>query len=115
MEATERADMAELGALLREDALFTMPPHPDCFRGRDVIIESWAPVMVGPAAWGQFRCLSVAANRQPALANYLRRPGAAEFRAISLDVLRIEEGLIAEVTTFEPTLLRWFGLPDVLE
>ncbi len=39
MDASERADMAELGALLREDVLFTMPPQPDWFRGRDVIID----------------------------------------------------------------------------
>jgi RNA polymerase sigma-70 factor (ECF subfamily) len=115
MDATERADMAGLGALLREDALFTMPPQPDWYRGRDVIIEAWAPVMAGPTAMGEFRCVAVLANRQPALANYLRRPGETEFRVLSLDVLRVEDGLIAEVTTFDPTLVPWFGLPDVLE
>lgn len=114
MDATERADLTELGSLLREDALFTMPPQPEWYRGRDTIIESWAPAMAGPAAWGEFRCVAVAANRQPAVANYLRRPGDTEFRAMALDVLRIEDGLIAEVTTFPPELLRWFGLPDVL-
>jgi RNA polymerase sigma-70 factor, ECF subfamily len=114
MEATERADMAALGVLLREDVLFTMPPQPDRYRGRDVVIESWTPVMTGPVAWGEFRCVAVPANRQPALANYLRRTGEAEFRALSLDVLRIENGLIAEITTFGPAVFGWFGLPDVL-
>jgi RNA polymerase sigma-70 factor, ECF subfamily len=114
MDASERADMAALGALLREDALFTMPPQPEWYRGRDVLIEAWAPAMAGPSAWGAFRCVAVAANRQPALANYLRRTGETEYRALSLDVLRIEGGLIGEITTFEPALFRWFGLPDVL-
>jgi len=114
MDASERADMAELGTLLREDVLFTMPPQPDWYRGRDVIIESWTPVMIGPAAWGEFRCVAVPANRQPALANYLRRTGETEFRALSLDVLRVEDGLIAEITTFGPDLFGRFGLPDVL-
>ncbi len=58
--------------------------------------------------------MAVAANRQPALANYLRRRGDTEFRALSLDVLRIEDGLVAEVTTFDPALFGRFGLPDVL-
>jgi RNA polymerase sigma-70 factor (ECF subfamily) len=115
MDATERADMAELARLLREDALFTMPPQPEWYRGRDVLIEAWAPVMAGPRAWGEFRCVAVAANRQPALANYLRRTGETVFRAVSLDVLRVERGLIAEVTTFGPDLFDWFGLPDVVD
>jgi RNA polymerase sigma-70 factor (TIGR02960 family) len=115
MDASERADMAELAALLREDALFTMPPNPEWYRGRDVLIEAWTPVMAGPQAWGEFRCVAVAANRLPALANYLRRTGETEFRAMSLDVLRVEDGLIAEITTFGPDLFGRFGLPDVLD
>ena len=105
IDASERADMIELGALLREDALFTMPPQPEWFRGRDVLIDSWTPVMSGPTAWGEFRCVAVAVNRQPAAINYLRRTGETEFRALSLDVLRIEDGLIAEITTFDPALI----------
>ncbi len=106
--------MAELGALLRDDVLFTMPPQPDWYRGREVVIESWTPVMTGPGAWGEFRCVAVSANRQPALANYLRRTGETEFRALSLDVLRVEHGLIAEITTFAPDVFGRFDLPDVL-
>ena len=115
MDASERADMAELAALLREDALFTMPPNPEWYRGRDVLIEAWTPVMAGPQAWGEFRCVAVAANRLPAAANYLRRAGDTEFRAMALDVLRVEDGLIAEITTFRPDLFGRFGLPDVLD
>jgi RNA polymerase sigma-70 factor (ECF subfamily) len=114
MDASERGDMTEIGALLREDALFSMPPQPEWYRGRQVLIDLWAPVMAGPEAWGQFRCVAVFANRQPAAANYLRRHGECEFRAMSLDVLRVEDGLIAEVITFGPELFHWFGLPDVL-
>ena len=51
----------------------------------------------------------------PAAASYLRRPGDSEFRAFKLDVLRIEDGAVAEITTFGPALLPAFGLPDVLE
>ena len=114
IEASEQADMAALGALLREDALFTMPPNPEWYRGRDVLITQWAGVMAGPTAWGEFRCLPVRANRQPAVANYLKRTGESEFRALALDVLRVEDGRIAEVTTFSPDLFGRFDLPAVL-
>jgi hypothetical protein len=33
------------------------------------------------------------------------------YRAQTLDVLRIEDGQIIEITTFEPHLLPVFGLP----
>jgi RNA polymerase sigma-70 factor (ECF subfamily) len=114
MDASERADMAALGALLRDDALFTMPPDPAFFQGRETLIAPWAPVMAGPEAWGTFRCLPVRANRQPALANYLLRHGDTEFRPMSIDVLRVEDGLVAEVTTFSPKHFPAFGLPPTV-
>ena len=36
----------------------------------------------------------------PAAASYLRRPGDSLFRAFKLDVLRLDDGAIAEITTF---------------
>jgi RNA polymerase sigma-70 factor (ECF subfamily) len=114
VEASEKADVAALGALLREDAIFSMPPEPGWFRGRDVIMAAWGPAMVGPEAIGEFRLVPVSANRQPAAANYVRQPGGQRFEALSLDVLRIEAGEIAEVTTFGPDKFPLFGLPAAL-
>ena len=54
------------------------------------------------------------ANRQPAAACYLRRPGDTVFRAFKLDVLRVEDGQVAETTTFGSELFPAFGLPEVL-
>jgi RNA polymerase sigma-70 factor (ECF subfamily) len=51
------------------------------------------------------------ANRQPAAANYLRRPGETEFRALALDVLRFEDGKLAEIIVFRGNLFPAFGLP----
>jgi RNA polymerase sigma-70 factor (ECF subfamily) len=42
---------------------------------------------------------------------YVQRPGTTVYSAQNLDVLRIEDGRIAEITTFEPHLLPAFGLP----
>jgi hypothetical protein len=52
----------------------------------------------------------VGANRMPAAASYLRRPGDSVFRAFKFDVMRIEAGAIAEITTFNADLFPAFGL-----
>jgi RNA polymerase sigma-70 factor, ECF subfamily len=114
VDASEKADVEALGALLREDAIFSMPPEPGWFQGRDVIMAAWGPAMVGPEALGEFRLVPAAANRQPAAANYVRGPGQERFEALSIDVLRIEGGVIAEVTTFGPDKFPLFGLPATL-
>jgi ketosteroid isomerase-like protein len=53
------------------------------------------------------------ANRMPAAASYLRRPGS-EFRAFKLDMLRVKEGRIAEITTFGAALFPALGPPATL-
>ena len=45
-----------------------------------------------------------------AAASYLRRPGDSVFRAFKFDVMRIEAGAIAEITTFNADLFGAFGL-----
>ncbi|MGW2938193.1 hypothetical protein ACWDA7_41830 [Streptomyces sp. NPDC001156] len=57
------------------------------------------------------RHLPVRANRQPAVAGYVQRPGTSVYRAQMVDVLRIEAGRIVEITTFEAHLVATFGLP----
>jgi RNA polymerase sigma-70 factor (ECF subfamily) len=51
------------------------------------------------------------ANRQPAAAAYLRYPDRATFTAFKIDVLRVEGGKIAEITTFGHKHFAAFGLP----
>jgi RNA polymerase sigma-70 factor, ECF subfamily len=59
--------------------------------------------------------LAAGANMQPAVAHYLRRPGESEYRPVALDVLRIERGRVAEITSFVfPELFPMFGLPPTL-
>jgi RNA polymerase sigma-70 factor (ECF subfamily) len=65
-------------------------------------------------AMGEWRLVPIRANRQPAAASYLRKPGDTTFRAFKIDVLRVVDGLIAEITTFESTLFDAFGLPPTL-
>jgi RNA polymerase sigma-70 factor (ECF subfamily) len=63
---------------------------------------------------GEWRLLPTAANRMPAAASYLRAPGATEFLPFKLDVLRIVDGRIAEITTFGPSGFAGHGLPASL-
>ncbi len=54
------------------------------------------------------------ANRMPTAASYLRRAADPLFRPFKLDVLRIDQGAVAEITTFGVRLFPWFGLPESL-
>ncbi|MGH3094325.1 MAG: sigma-70 family RNA polymerase sigma factor [Gaiellaceae bacterium] len=114
MEAHERADATALAELLREDARFTMPPQPMWCEGREAIMAAFTPEIFGPEAMGDFRLVPTRANRQPAAANYVRRRGDSEYRALALDVLRIENGKVVEITAFVPDLFPAFGLPPTL-
>jgi RNA polymerase sigma-70 factor (ECF subfamily) len=115
VEATERADAEALAELLTEDARFSMPPEPGLFVGRDRIVRVWIDGGFGTEAFRDFRCIVTSANRQPAVACYLRRPGDAEYRPLAIDVLRIEGGAVAEIIAFGgPALFGAFGLPQTL-
>ena len=116
VDAHERADIAGLAALLRDDALLTMPPQPLWYRGRDVIATFLAEAIepASPDYIGHFRLVPTRANRQPAAANYLRRPGDSVYRALALDVLRVEEGKVVEIVAFPADLFPAFGLPPTL-
>jgi RNA polymerase sigma-70 factor (ECF subfamily) len=116
MDAHERTDAAALAALLSEDVRMTMPPSPFWFAGRDAV-EAFAAHAFGPDSplhRGRWRSVSIRANRQPAVAGYIRLPGDTEYRAQALDVLTVENGEIVEITVFEAHLLTAFGLPPTL-
>jgi len=91
-----------------------MPPHPMVFDGRDAIAPLLATAF-GPEGMGEWRLVPTRANRMPAAASYLRKPGETEWRAFKLDVLRCEQDGIAEVTTFDASLFEQLGLPAVLD
>ena len=110
IDAHERCDAAAAVAISAQDLRITMPPNPFWFEG----IEKIAPLIQRAAQDGEWRLVPTQANRLPTAASYLRRPGDSEFRAFKFDVLRIEAGVIAEITTFGPSLFPAFGLPPNL-
>jgi RNA polymerase sigma-70 factor (ECF subfamily) len=114
VRATQELDLDGLRTLLHQDLRFSMPPQPGVWVGRDEILASWTEAGFGVGELTDFRCLTTNANGQPAVAGYRRRPGASTYDALSLDVLRVEDGLIAEVTIFGSDLFAAFGLPREL-
>ena len=111
---SERSDAQALLALLHEDARFMMPPEPGLYVGRETIRAFWTEGGLGSDAFGDIRCIVTSANRQPAVANYQRLPGTSEFRALALDVVRIEDGALIDVVAFLPGVFPSFGLPATL-
>ncbi|MEV7802275.1 RNA polymerase subunit sigma-70 [Microbispora sp. NPDC088329] len=109
--ASRNADLTALAELLREDVRQAMPPAALVFDGRAAVLDMWRPVLEGEERWGEWHCVPLAVNRQPAVANYVRRPGEIFYTAVNIDVLCAEDGLVAEITTFGPELLPLFGLP----
>jgi RNA polymerase sigma-70 factor (TIGR02960 family) len=110
IDAHERGDAEAALALIHDDIRVTMPPLPYLYEGRDSI----RPLMeaaYGPEGMGEWRLVPAWANRMPAAASYLRRPGETEWIAFKLDVLRVRGDRIAEITTFDHSLFPAFGLP----
>jgi RNA polymerase sigma-70 factor (ECF subfamily) len=110
IEAHERGDAALAVSIASKDLRITMPPAPYLFEG----LESIAPLLQNALRDGEWRLLPTMANRMPTAASYLRQPGDSVFRAFKFDVLRIEDGKIAEITTFGAALFPAFGLPPTL-
>jgi RNA polymerase sigma-70 factor (TIGR02960 family) len=113
IDAHERCDAAAALAISRQDIRVTMPPNPVIFDGIQAIATLLERAF-GPDRDGDWRLVPTQANRMPTAASYLRRPGDTTFRAFKLDVLRIEDGAIAEITTFGSVLFPAFGLPLTL-
>ncbi len=114
-DATERLDTESLTRLLRDDALFTMPPAPGAYVCNRATVQGWVESGFGQPPHTEFATVLTSANRMPAAAFYVRKPGDLVYRPITIDMLRIEEGVVVAVTAFElPGLVAAFGLPETL-
>jgi RNA polymerase sigma-70 factor (ECF subfamily) len=114
MRAWEEGDMNALAAILREDAVLTMPPASTWFEGRSAIAVFFHSLCFSKVR-KRFRVLPTRANGQPACAAYEWDPSDRNYRFSGLMVLVVEGNLVAEITGFgDPDLFRSFGLPGVL-
>ena len=99
VDAWQAADAAGLVALLREDALMTMPPLPLWYRGRDGIRWFFETQLFAGEARGRFRLVATHANGSPAFATY-QLGEAGEYRLGALQVLTIDGDAITEMHDF---------------
>jgi len=113
IDTHERGDLDAALALISDDIRVTMPPEPLLFEGAEAIRGLMVQAF-DREELGEWRLLPTRANRQPAAASYLRAPGETEFFPYKLDVLRVRDGRIAEITTFHGRLFEHFGLPPKL-
>ncbi len=114
VRAWESADVDGFVALLREDAVLSMPPWRQWYLGREAIgtFFAWASRSGGH---GPFRLVPTAMNRQPAFAFYGRGRNGPEWRAHSIHLLMLQDESIATLTFFvSPRLFAAFALPPVL-
>jgi RNA polymerase sigma-70 factor (ECF subfamily) len=84
-----------------------MPPEPGETVGREAMLALWEEGGFGTTM--DLRCVVTRANHQPAIAVYNKG------EAMALDVIRIEEGKIAEIVVFSADVFADFGLPPTLE
>jgi RNA polymerase sigma-70 factor (ECF subfamily) len=89
-------------------------PHaaePGTAAGREEIFKVWVEGGFGSERFDRLRCIVTHANMQPG-GRSLRVPaGDSIWRALALDVLRIEDDLITEIVTLPPDTFSLFGLP----
>jgi RNA polymerase sigma-70 factor (ECF subfamily) len=111
---SETPDPTALKRLLTDDVRFSMPPQPGIWEGRDAVVDGWVAGGFGSEAFGSMRCVVTRANRQPAVACYVRRPGGERHTPLAVDVLRIAGGAVAEIVTFDGAVFGWFGLPPAI-
>jgi RNA polymerase sigma-70 factor (ECF subfamily) len=113
IEFHERGDAAAAVAVAARDIRITMPPMPFLYDG----VDSIAPLLeraFGPERDGDWRLRATQVNRMPAAGSYLRRWGDTVYRPFKLDVLRVRDSTIAEITTFGPGSFPVLGLPEIL-
>ncbi|WP_370965888.1 RNA polymerase subunit sigma-70 [Amycolatopsis sp. cg9] len=112
--AYENGDPGAVARLLREDAQAIMPPYTLWFASRASIVRALSLSMdpASPHCVGRFRMRPVRANRQPAVATYLRRPDEDGFRWFGVSLLTVEAGLITAMAAFESVPAAAWGLPE---
>ncbi|MFD0306129.1 RNA polymerase subunit sigma-70 [Streptomyces sp. NPDC127119] len=111
-DASVATDVKGLAALLRDDVRCSMPPTPGLYIGRDAVVNDW--VENGFETMKGLRAVPTSVNRQPAVAFYLWQKQQGAYLPLTIDVLRITDGTITEITTFHNDQFPRLGLPQRL-
>jgi RNA polymerase sigma-70 factor (ECF subfamily) len=125
-DALQQGDVDAVVAMLAEDAVWSMPPMPAYYRGREAV----AAFLTEYPLRERWRHAPTRANGQLAVGCYIWQDARRSYVAAVLDVLTLEGDRIAGVTGFvspwvaerfgptgefmTPEVFRRFGLPDEL-
>jgi RNA polymerase sigma-70 factor, ECF subfamily len=112
LRAWEDANVAELVALLKEDATFSMPPLPAWYLGREAIEAFLASAIFKYATPGYWRLLPTHANARPAFGLYQRDEASGGYRPFGIVVLTFDGAEVSTTTVFmDSSLCARFALP----
>lgn len=111
-DASVATDIPRIAALLRDNVRCSMPPTPGLYVGREAVVNDW--VQSGFADMKHLRAVHTFVNRQPAVAFYHWRKQEGAYLPLTIDVLRITGGAIAEIIAFHSDQFPRLGLPQRL-
>ncbi len=116
VQAWQTADIKELLDLLREDAIFSMPPIPSWYQGRETIGGLVSKTIFAGQANERWRLTPTRANGQIAFGLYRRNDTQGVYTGYGIQVLTFGyDGQIADIITFRsPQLIVAFKLPATL-
>ncbi|HVO41574.1 MAG TPA: RNA polymerase subunit sigma-70, partial [Aggregatilineales bacterium] len=115
VHAWETADSATLVALLREDAILTMPPLPAWYRGRAAIRAFLDGHLFGRPLHWKSRLVATRANDSPAFAVY-EQDEAGAYQPVALQIVTTAGDRIARIDDFlalDRRLFSRFRFPPV--
>lgn len=116
LQAWETDDVDGFVALLKEDAMLSMPPVSSWYQGREAIRAFSLAILFPSGVRNLWRLLPTRANGQPAFVVYRADEATRSYRAFALQVITLD-GLrlprqVTEVTAFlSPELATSFGFP----
>ena len=111
-DACVATDIEVLAAMVTDDVRSSMPPTPGLQLGREALVEYW--IESGFQGMTGLRAVATSSNRQPAIAFYQWSSSQGAYLPLTLDVVRIAGGKIAEIITFHDDQFPRFGLPENL-
>jgi RNA polymerase sigma-70 factor (ECF subfamily) len=117
VNAWETDDITGLVTLLKEDAIFNMPPIPSWYQGREAIRTILLAIAFQSGVQNQWRLYPTHANGQPAFVVYQADESKRSYQAyavqvVTLDSSQLHQRQIATITTFlNPELVAAFGFP----
>lgn len=113
--AWESANIDDLLQLLKEDAIFSMPPIPSWYRGHAEIKALVAKTIFRGDADGRWKLIPTKANTQPAFGLYRKAETQQHYQFYGVQVLTFKNQQIADILTFRHfTMYTYFNLPSNL-